>query len=1305
MKLHFTGLVVLLLLGSFPATNVDAQQRQTQLRGPKDATDQYSGATYGPIDEQDTLWRIASRYRQNPDLSVYQVMQAIYQLNPQAFEQNNFNLLVDGATLRLPSERYIARIDKARAKQRADKDDAQFTQLAKEPANNIKPTVPLVNQEELSDTRNQIEAKINALDAEQVEKFEALRDQFAMSLNNVEALLKENRKLYDRVEQVNTDLMTLRDQVEGDVQAQMDEQLALQKELLNIVRQEQSQRQAQENSGIMATLSQPASLIIGSGILTLLLAGGLGAWLLKRRDKEAPATTEAVASEIPAAPEPDAEIDDLSTSLTSELAQDDADLSDEELFNDEEMLDDVLSSELEEALDDELDSLSDLDDDMLVPDENIVEEFETGDTELEQDELDSLFDDDDVATSPEPEEFDGIDLSSDDALTDSDDDPSESGDFDSEAANTFSEPVSEDDFTATVEDSAPGSDEQSDTPAEEDIPQAASLPGAVKDDDAKPEISIDDLLEEEQQSIEDKLDINSGHVDESMLEKLDKEVHEQNEELDRLADDILNEIDQLEQMGGLPDVEDDSDDELLETMSTSPSPQSIQNLDELAEGLDDVNLDEIETDEISSEIFDDDIIEKLQDEEGESTTSFNDPIGDELLAELTAEQGEEEQQLNELSDELLAELESGVEIDDDASTELDAAYGSDESSSIDDPLTDELLAELESEIDQASDSDENDDTADTPEQSTEQDETATSSAASDDALEDAESHSAADDTDIERVQSGDIANAEEEDTNNDAAAPEATAVSDEETRNQDDTAPDEAQPDNDESASGHEADDSVDELSTVNEPANAEPADSVSSDNVSEPVDNEVEGTESPNTSDARDTNDKQSVDAGLDEEDDDSENVTAEPDAPAVNNDETEDHFDNAPDEAQPDNDESASDHEADDSVDELSTVNEPANAEPADSVSSDNISEPADNEVEDTESLPIPDKSDTDDEQSSDAAFDEEGEDSEIDITEPDASLISDEETENHEDTVSQDALAENDGSVTVDETGSEPDSLLHNDTVAAEPDNNANAADSDPLDDALAEFDRQFIDDIPSFADSVTSNAPEEPASTPSKRDFDDSVLDVDYDSEAADIDEFSLEQETDGVVPESGSYEINDLKDVPGLDDWLTENKKDSQHLFDELESSEFDELLDEMSPTEDKTTSNVSEDELKLDNPDLDLATLLNDPDLSKSEEDTREEGFLDVDTLLDESMDDDSQFEEMPLDLDVSLSEFSGVSDDVDVIDIDKDAGQSANLDLARVYIEMDDVPSARELLTEVVEKGSDEQQEEARTLLVKLGR
>ena len=490
MKLHFMGLVVLLLLSTFPAANVDAQQRQTQLRGPKDATDQYSGATYGPIDEQDTLWRIASRYRQNEQLSVYQVMQAIYELNPNAFEQNNFNLLVDGATLRLPSERFIARIDKARAKQFADQNDKAFAQIQSNPAtgNNIKPAVPLVNKDELSDTRSQIEEKISALDAQQVEKFEALRDQFALSLDSVQSLLNENKKLYDRVEQVNTDLMNLREQVEGDVQAQMDEQLALQKELLDIVRQERAQREAEQSSSIVSTLTQPASLIIGSGIITLLLAGALAAWLLKRRsDEPATAASNTESSPAQAAPEPDTEIDDLSTSLTSELAQDDAEISDDELFNDEELLDDVLSSELEDALDDELENFSDLDDDMLVPDSE-DDAFESGDTELAQDELDNLFDEEDLSAEMLEENFDGIDLADDETndVIDTADEQDEDIPAEPVSQDAFAEPVTEDDFTATVEDSASDPEPDTDELALAEEAPLAPLPGAVDDSDDKP---------------------------------------------------------------------------------------------------------------------------------------------------------------------------------------------------------------------------------------------------------------------------------------------------------------------------------------------------------------------------------------------------------------------------------------------------------------------------------------------------------------------------------------------------------------------------------------------------------------------------------------------------------------------------------------------------------------------------------------------------------------------------------------------------------------------------------------------------
>ena len=49
-------------------------------------------------------------------------MQAIYELNPDAFEQQNINLLKDGSILKLPSERYIARVSLQQARQRAELD-------------------------------------------------------------------------------------------------------------------------------------------------------------------------------------------------------------------------------------------------------------------------------------------------------------------------------------------------------------------------------------------------------------------------------------------------------------------------------------------------------------------------------------------------------------------------------------------------------------------------------------------------------------------------------------------------------------------------------------------------------------------------------------------------------------------------------------------------------------------------------------------------------------------------------------------------------------------------------------------------------------------------------------------------------------------------------------------------------------------------------------------------------------------------------------------------------------------------------
>ncbi|MFO1368670.1 MAG: FimV/HubP family polar landmark protein [Marinagarivorans sp.] len=61
-----------------------------------------SGDTYGPVADNDTLWKIARANRPS-GASIQQTMLAIQKLNPDAFINGNINLLRKGQTLRLPA--------------------------------------------------------------------------------------------------------------------------------------------------------------------------------------------------------------------------------------------------------------------------------------------------------------------------------------------------------------------------------------------------------------------------------------------------------------------------------------------------------------------------------------------------------------------------------------------------------------------------------------------------------------------------------------------------------------------------------------------------------------------------------------------------------------------------------------------------------------------------------------------------------------------------------------------------------------------------------------------------------------------------------------------------------------------------------------------------------------------------------------------------------------------------------------------------------------------------------------------------
>ncbi|MFP2768183.1 FimV/HubP family polar landmark protein [Oceanisphaera sp. KMM 10153] len=98
--------------------------------------------------------------------------------------------------------------------------------------------------------------------------------------------------------------------------------------------------------------------------------------------------------------------------------------------------------------------------------------------------------------------------------------------------------------------------------------------------------------------------------------------------------------------------------------------------------------------------------------------------------------------------------------------------------------------------------------------------------------------------------------------------------------------------------------------------------------------------------------------------------------------------------------------------------------------------------------------------------------------------------------------------------------------------------------------------------------------------------------------------------------------------------------------------------------------------------------------------------YVSVDQLMAEADLSDGPEREFERKLDLELDDYAGVLGQGQSVDIDLDeGGMGAKLDLARAYIEIDDIDSARELLNEALERGNEEQQSDAQKLLQRLAR
>jgi pilus assembly protein FimV len=585
MNLRKTAIQLLLVL-NFISVIPAANSQQGNVRGPKNSPPRYSepqlqnqrgtqSDTYGPIVSSDTLWQISKNYRPDSSLSVYQVMQAIYEINPDAFEQQNINLLKDGSILKIPSEAYIFNVNNRQAQEKAQLDILNFkTNIS------INPMKQTSNVATLEQTKELIEQKLEAIDEAQNRQFLAIRKQFSESINSVQSILDNNKKLSERLSKVNADIDEMRSE-EQQKSLQMNQMGQSIEELLEKSRQDDALKTAQMAEKDSSWLGKSVTLILLFTLPVLFALIAFAYWMIKRKVPKVVKPKGDSSDDLSLDPLATKMVD-LPVALSAEVSpRQDDELDDDNLFGDDDLFDDLLSEELEGSLEDVLgdsiddslidssESVDELNDDAL--DDLLEEKFEAGVEVLEQDDLDSLLDEDDdlladVKGNDDNSELKKIPLEGDGHKVDAD----------------------------TV-------DMKHDEGEPPLVPGDKIFTESAVDEEEPAEISIDELLNDsEDEIIENPLLDDSDDINEEALQKLDKEINSQNAELDSVTDILLDELVQMHSM--VSDDDDDDDDQQL--LGDAESQLDIQALDDLAAEIDEeVSIDELDTEPDISEVI------------------------------------------------------------------------------------------------------------------------------------------------------------------------------------------------------------------------------------------------------------------------------------------------------------------------------------------------------------------------------------------------------------------------------------------------------------------------------------------------------------------------------------------------------------------------------------------------------------------------------------------------------------------------------------------------------------------------------
>ncbi|MDH6002322.1 hypothetical protein L8R95_13160 [Vibrio aestuarianus] len=607
---------------------------------------------FGPTLESDTLWSIATRLRPSNAVTVQQTLFAIYRLNPQAFENQNIHSLMPGSNLRIPSLAQIRSSStqdavNVMAAHQAKLDNIGSPSVVAAPPAPVTPVKPPV-------TNNAVAAVESPTVKPAVETpvtspaIKTLETQIVSSDAELMALEEKNHKLRLMLADVKSEVDELKGELgdENRIRSEVEK-------LLDEERRKAAEAQKLAPSALDQLLSNPW-LVAALAIIPGLLIGLIVVMLLGRRSK-----TEAQQEVTPPIQENiapitvgDPNIEDIGDDL---MLDDDlfgeSDDS-EKLFGDDIAFDDEtdpnadkepdIFADLEDSdLDFNLEGEDDEDPFASIGDDGDLEELTSSSNGISVsgdekavglDEMARALDEASVDSADESE-FDLSDadiealLNGDGATEELESDTLDQSLLDDLLASTEQDDHDDFDFDSLLDDS--GDDFNLDSEQSDPI----NTDFGIKDAELASDSELDDLFA----NIEAEADLEqleaSAIDDTALLDELLNE--EESPQIDSNSIDLLDELLDEEEDESLPDLTQSTDllDELVEADNNQqdtdePDFSSAQTLDELLgdTSLEDEDVD-LKLDEESTDLLD----ELLSDDDGSETLKIDETaILDEL---------------------------------------------------------------------------------------------------------------------------------------------------------------------------------------------------------------------------------------------------------------------------------------------------------------------------------------------------------------------------------------------------------------------------------------------------------------------------------------------------------------------------------------------------------------------------------------------------------------------------------------------------------------------------------------------------